>query len=114
MYQEFYGFKEKPFALTPDPQFFYQSETHWTAIKSLLYGIQRRMGFMVVTGDIGTGKTTLCRVLLEKLGKEVKTAVIFNSFLNYLKSHWGSNRRSALDMCRLIPAGIFPLHGTPS
>jgi len=81
MYQEFYGFKEKPFALTPDPQFFYQSETHWTAIKSLLYGIQRRMGFMVVTGDIGTGKTTLCRVLLEKLGKEVKTAVIFNSFL---------------------------------
>ena len=81
MYQEFYGFKEKPFALTPDPQFFYLSETHWTAIKSLLYGIQRRMGFMVVTGDIGTGKTTLCRVLLEKLGREVKTAVIFNSFL---------------------------------
>ena len=81
MYLEFYGFKEKPFALTPDPQFFYLSETHLTAIKSLLYGIQQRMGFMVVTGDIGTGKTTLCRVLLEKLGKEVKTAVIFNSFL---------------------------------
>jgi general secretion pathway protein A len=81
MYQEFYGFKEKPFALTPDPQFFYLSETHWTAIESLLYGIQQRVGFMVVTGDIGTGKTTLCRVLLEKLDKKVKTAVIFSSFL---------------------------------
>jgi general secretion pathway protein A len=81
MYQEFYGFKEKPFALTPDPKFFYLAETQYTALESLLYGIQQRVGFMVVTGDIGTGKTTLCRVLLEKLDKKVKTAVIFNSFL---------------------------------
>ena len=81
MYQEFYGFREKPFALTPDPQFFYLSETHWTAIESLLYGIQQRVGFMVVTGEIGTGKTTLGRVLLEKLDKRVRTAVILNSFL---------------------------------
>jgi general secretion pathway protein A len=81
MYQEFYGLRERPFALTPDPQFFYLSENHWTAIESLLYGINQREGFMVLTGDIGTGKTTLCRALLEKLGKDVKTAVIFNSFL---------------------------------
>jgi general secretion pathway protein A len=81
MYQEFYGFREKPFALTPDPEFFYLSETHWTALESLLYGIQQRVGFMVVTGEIGTGKTTLGRVLLEKLDKKVRTAVIFNSFL---------------------------------
>ena len=81
MYQEFYGFREKPFALTPDPQFFYLNESHWTAVESLLYGIQQRVGFMVVTGEIGTGKTTLGRVLLEKLDEKVKTAVILNSFL---------------------------------
>lgn len=81
MYLEFFGLKEKPFSLTPDPQFLYLSEGHRTAIDSLLYGIQQREGFMVVTGDIGTGKTTICRSLLEKLDQNVKTAVIFNSFL---------------------------------
>lgn len=81
MYLDFYGLKEKPFSLTPDPQFLYLSENHRTAIESLLYGIRQREGFMVVTGDIGTGKTTICRSLLEKLDGNVKTAVIFNSFL---------------------------------
>ncbi|MDI7261481.1 MAG: AAA family ATPase [Thermodesulfobacteriota bacterium] len=81
MYLDFYGLKEKPFSLTPDPQFLYLGESHRTAIDSLLYGIQQREGFMVVTGDIGTGKTTICRTLLEKLDRNVKTAVIFNSFL---------------------------------
>ncbi len=81
MYLDFYGLKEKPFSLTPDPQFLYMSESHRTAIESLLYGIRQREGFMVVTGDIGTGKTTVCRSLLEKLDGNVKTAVIFNSFL---------------------------------
>ena len=81
MYQEFYGLKQKPFSLTPDPQFLFLSEGHRTAIESLLYGIQQRDGFMVVVGDIGTGKTTICRSLLERLNKDVKTAVIFNSFL---------------------------------
>jgi general secretion pathway protein A len=81
MYQEFYGLREKPFTLTPDPHFLYLSDSHQTAIESLLYGIRQKEGFMVVTGDIGTGKTTICRALLEKLDKNVKTAVIFNSFL---------------------------------
>jgi len=81
MYQEYYGLREKPFALTPDPQFLYMSESHRTAIDSLLYGIEQREGFIVITGDIGTGKTTICRALLERLDKNVKTAVIFNSFL---------------------------------
>ncbi len=81
MYQEFYGLREKPFALTPDPQFLFLSENHRTAIESLLYGIQQKEGFMVITGDIGTGKTTISRTLLERLDKNVKTAVIFNSFL---------------------------------
>jgi general secretion pathway protein A len=81
MYQEFYGLREKPFALTPDPQFLFLSESHRTAIDSLLYGIYQREGFIVITGDIGTGKTTTCRAVLEKLDKNVKAAVIFNSFL---------------------------------
>jgi len=81
MYQEFYGLREKPFVLTPDPQFLFLSESHRTAIESLLYGIRQKEGFMVITGDIGTGKTTLSRTLLERLDKSVKTAVIFNSFL---------------------------------
>jgi general secretion pathway protein A len=81
MYQQFHGLREKPFVLTPDPQFLFLSESHRTAIESLLYGIQQKEGFMVITGNIGTGKTTLSRTLLERLDKNVKTAVIFNSFL---------------------------------
>jgi len=81
MYQEFYGLKEKPFVLTPDPQFLYLSDSHRTAIDSLYYGIEQREGFIVITGNIGTGKTTTCRAFLEKLDKNMKTAVIFNSFL---------------------------------
>jgi general secretion pathway protein A len=81
VYREYYGLKEKPFSLTPDPQFLYLSEAHRTAIESLLYGIHQREGFMVLTGDIGTGKTTTCRTILGRLDKTVKTAVIFNSFL---------------------------------
>ncbi len=82
MYQEFYGLKAKPFVLTPDPQFIYLSEGHQTALESLIYGIHQREGFMVIVGDIGTGKTTICRTLLEKLNGEVKAALIFNSFLS--------------------------------
>jgi general secretion pathway protein A len=80
-YQEFYGLREKPFALTPDPQFLFLSESHRAAIDYLLYGIDQKEGFIVITGNIGTGKTTICRAFLEKLNKNVKTAVIFNSFL---------------------------------
>jgi len=82
MYLEFYGLGEKPFVLTPDPQFLFLSEGHRTAIESLLYGIHQREGFMVISGDIGTGKTTICRALLEKLDGNVNHAFIFNSFLS--------------------------------
>ena len=81
MYQEFYGMKEKPFVLTPDPQFLYLGEGHRTALESLIYGINQREGFMVIVGEVGTGKTTICRSLLEKLNGEVKAALIFNSLL---------------------------------
>jgi general secretion pathway protein A len=82
MYKEFYELREKPFSLTPDPQYLYLSEGHQAAIESLLYGIHQRAGFMVLAGDIGTGKTTICRAVLDQLDKSVKTAVIFNPFLS--------------------------------
>lgn len=82
MYIDFYGLKEKPFSLTPDPQYLFLSESHRKAIEYLIYGIEQREGFIVITGQIGTGKTTICRALIEKLDKKVKTALILNSFLS--------------------------------
>jgi general secretion pathway protein A len=82
MYEAFYGLKEKPFSLTPDPKFFYLSEAHREALDHLLYGIQQREGFIAITGDVGTGKTTLCRALLAKLDDRTKTGLIFNPILS--------------------------------
>ncbi|MBI4610639.1 MAG: AAA family ATPase [Candidatus Rokubacteria bacterium] len=82
MYEAFYGLREKPFSLTPDPKFFYLSQSHRDALDHLLYGIQQREGFIVITGDVGTGKTTLCRALLGKLDERTKTALIFNPMLS--------------------------------
>src|SRR2546421_652239 len=67
MYESYYGFAEKPFSLTPDPKYLYRSPSHAGAFDLLQYAIQRREGFVVITGDIGTGKTTLCRALLEQI-----------------------------------------------
>ena len=82
MYEAVYGFREKPFSLTPDPKFFFLSQAHREALDHLLYGIQQREGFIVITGDVGTGKTTLCRALLGKLDERTKTALIFNPILS--------------------------------
>ena len=81
MYEDYYGFVEKPFSLTPDPKYLYKSESHANAFELLQYAIRRREGFMVVTGDIGTGKTTLCRAVLERLDRKTFTALILNPFL---------------------------------
>ncbi len=78
MYQDYYQFQEKPFSLTPDPKFLYRSETHQDALDHLLYGIRQREGFMLLTGEVGTGKTTLCRSLLGRLGPEVKSALVLD------------------------------------
>ncbi|MFA4916737.1 MAG: AAA family ATPase [Syntrophales bacterium] len=78
MYVDFYGLREKPFNLTPDPRFFFLSRSHRAALEHLLYGIKQKEGFMLITGDVGVGKTTLCRFLLEKLGEDTETAVILN------------------------------------
>ena len=81
MYEDYYGFLEKPFSLTPDPKYLYRSESHAHALELLQYGIRRRDGFMLVTGDIGTGKTTLCRALLERIDRKTFTALVLNPFI---------------------------------
>jgi general secretion pathway protein A len=81
MYQEYYGFSEKPFSLTPDPKYLFRSESHANAFELLQYAVERREGFVVVTGDIGTGKTTLCRALLSEIDRKTCTALVLNPFL---------------------------------
>ena len=81
MYEDYYGFSEKPFSLTPDPKYLYKSESHAGAFELLQYAIRRREGFVVVTGDIGTGKTTLCRAVMGQLDRRVFTALVLNPFL---------------------------------
>jgi type II secretory pathway predicted ATPase ExeA len=82
MYEHYYGFTEKPFSLTPDPKYLYRSESHANAFDLLQYAVRRREGFVVVTGDIGTGKTTLCRALLEEIDRTTFTALVLNPFLS--------------------------------
>jgi len=81
MYLDFYGLNEKPFSLTPDTRFLYLGKNHQDASNNLLYGIREKEGFVVLTGDIGTGKTTIVRALLERLGKDTSTALILNPML---------------------------------
>ena len=82
MYKEFYGLKENPFNVTSDPHFLYMSKRHKEALASLIYGIEGRKGFIEITGEIGTGKTTLCRALLNELSAKTKTAFILNPRLS--------------------------------
>lgn len=81
-YEEFYGFVQPPFTLTPDPRFLYRSGSHEEAITLLLQALRRREGFIVLTGDIGTGKTTICRALLQQLDASTFTSLLLNPFLS--------------------------------
>jgi general secretion pathway protein A len=90
MYEKFYGFRERPFEITPDPKFLYLSESHKEALAHLTYAVRERRGFTVVTGEVGTGKTILVQTLLSKLDGNTKTAYLFNpmmgstDFLHYI------------------------------
>jgi len=85
VYLRFFNLRESPFNLTPDPRFLFLSAQHEEALTHLLYGIYERKGFIEITGEVGTGKTVLCRALLERLDKTVSTALIFNSYLTKME-----------------------------
>ena len=81
-YEQFFGLKDTPFRLTPDPDYYFPSEVHNEALQTLMYSVRAREGFIQITGDPGTGKTLTLRTLLKHLGDEVTTALILNPRLN--------------------------------
>jgi general secretion pathway protein A len=97
MYEKFFQLKYSPFNLTPDPQFFFFSRHHEEAFSQIIYGIQQRKGFILITGEVGTGKTTLCRLLLEHLDRQVKTALIFNPNLSTIELLQAINQDFGID-----------------
>lgn len=82
MYNTFFDFKEKPFKLVPNPEFLFLGRTHEEALAHLTYAVSQGDGFVEITGEVGTGKTTLCRVFLENLSQDVEAAFIFNPKLD--------------------------------
>jgi general secretion pathway protein A len=82
VYQEYFRLTEAPFDITPNPRFLYYSARHREAFNHLLYGIRERKGFVQLTGEVGAGKTTLCRAALEQLESHCTTALIFNPVLS--------------------------------
>jgi general secretion pathway protein A len=82
VYLQYYGLKEPPFDITPNPRFLFYSAKHREAFNHLLYGIRERKGFVQITGEVGAGKTTLCRAMLEQLDGQFSTALILNPVLN--------------------------------
>ena len=96
MYIEYYGLTQDPFKLTPDPQFFFLGEHQNKALAHLIYGINNRKGFIALTGEVGAGKTTLCRLLLKQLDENVSVAIILNSLIDGLTLMKQINRDFAI------------------
>jgi general secretion pathway protein A len=82
MYEAFFSLEDSPFVLTPDPRFLLRSKSHHEILSSLLYGITSQKGLMALIGDVGTGKTTLCRALLRELPADVQSALVLNPHLS--------------------------------
>src|SRR4030095_234235 len=82
VYLEYFGLNEPPFSITPNPRFLYFSGKHREALNHMLYGIRECKGFVQITGEVGAGKSTLCRALLEQLGNNYSTALILNPMLD--------------------------------
>src|SRR2546425_686004 len=83
MYLDFYGLKERPFNATPDPRFLYLTPGHREALAQLVYSVQENRGFLVLTGEVGTGKTTLLQAFLQRLNGKAAVAYVFNSTLPF-------------------------------
>src|SRR5919202_2772488 len=113
MYLNFYGLKEKPFNATPDPKFLYLTPGHREALAQLIYGVQEHKGFIVLTGEVGTGKTTLLQTLLQKLDSNTAVAFVFNStlpfeeILEYVLEDYGIGKAGVTAAQRLVALNHF-------
>jgi general secretion pathway protein A len=113
MYLNFYGLREAPFSPTPDPKFLFQSARHKEALAQLIYGVRERKGFLVLTGEIGTGKTTLLRALLERSDNTMHVAYVHNSaldiqgLLEYVLQDWGVKSTGVTHAQRLFELNEF-------
>ena len=85
MYMRFFGLKQEPFSLAPDPRYLYMSKRHREALAHLLYGVGGGGGFVLLSGEIGAGKTTVCRCFLEQIPKRCNVAYIFNPKLTVIE-----------------------------
>jgi len=85
VYQDYYGFSEKPFDLTPDPKYLYLSPKHKEVLAHLVYGLQENNGFLKIIGEVGTGKTMICRSFLRELRTDFSIAYVFNPAINELE-----------------------------
>ena len=117
-YEEFYGFAQSPFTLAPDPRFLYPSPSHEEAIRLLLQTIRRREVVAVLSGDIGTGKTTVCRTVLEQLDMRLFTSLVLNPFLSgdellrEILLDFGVVSREAVRSGRIVAASRHELTNT--
>ena len=120
VYNNFYRFREAPFNITPDPRFLFFSERHREAFNHILFGIRERKGFIQITGEVGAGKTTVCRAILKELGPTYRTALILNpcmtssQLLRAVLTEFGlqprrADRASSLEMLNefLLPEAII-------
>lgn len=119
MYKQFYHLKRNPFEITPDPSFLFPTKRHNEALASLYYGVRRRKGFVVMTGEVGTGKTLLVRCLLELLNRNnVSYAYVFNSvlspleFLQYVAGDFGlpASGKNKSELLLLLSSHIIARH----
>jgi general secretion pathway protein A len=113
MYLQFYGLREAPFNATPDPKFLYQSIRHREALAQLMYGVNERKGFVVLTGEIGTGKTTLLRTLLARLDRNTHVAYVYNTalgiegLLEYMLHDWNVKSTATSHTQRILELNDF-------
>ena len=82
MYTEYFGLSDAPFSIAPNPQYLFMTRRHRDALAHLLYGVQSDGGFILLTGEVGTGKTTVCRCLLEQMPDHIETAFVLNPRLS--------------------------------
>src|ERR1700722_17484314 len=113
MYKRFYNLRRNPFEITPDPSFLFPTSRHKEALAALYYGVRQQKGFVVMTGEVGTGKTLLVRWLLKLLKGTVAYAYVFNSrlspleFLQFVAGDFGLNASGKTKSDLLLEFGKF-------